>query len=650
MSEIEARIRIGDSLTNLIEGKSKFTLNPGVSPTDSPFRILNSPTTRLSGTDKETTIFNPDNGPEEITNLEEKLRVWEFNIKCSESENIDNLSAISLLKIHIVGKSSTAYQAYSKGSKKNVWFDIRLDNTLVWSSFIIIYGNVDDGNAYYTTSSSTNKKGLNIAIKLFCIPSAKSQKIFMRNDLLGSPGFISDTDSDGLADGWVALGTPVLSISDYGLVGEKSQSIIGSVFDGIESIKILCEKAVFGFIWVTLNSGQIVVRLYNDTDALGLTTYVVTAATIAANTDLSEVDDEGNIWYRFTFPYTLPSAKNLKLQVYADTGGANFNVDAAYLYSSVSAITTSNPSGWIGSSNLKNRYDPTIDIFNINYLDAWNISGDMPAAVNIFIEKTSVTDDRWIQVGKRNQGLLPNHDYPFWLDSTQGSGWTNTVDANASNGAYSRDTTGFNTWRYIFAAGIEKYFLDVPVRVFLLMRTSNLNNALNVHVRNHLSGDDFVIFENLGIVTEQTNQWALVDAGLINGKGTIPKSDLISNADVILTLDVTSQTVTGSIDLDAVLLIPTDDFFLAETEYTGDSILISEEYKSFYTFYDTYYVKRPHKGNMFYLDPKTETRLIFSLKGTTFPFSYNEKYTLNDEFRVSLEVTPISNHLIGDLE
>jgi len=120
------------------------------------------------------------------------------------------------------------------------------------------------------------------------------------------------------------------------------------------------------------------------------------------------------------------------------TGTAQF--DGAILVEA-----TSLPTAWASGREVRNHFDDDGQL-HINYLDLYDIPGDVPAAIQIKATENEAHTDFW--VGARHDErqtdssiFIEGEDFT----STIGTGWTVQANAGFSNGSYGRHNPVSNT-------------------------------------------------------------------------------------------------------------------------------------------------------------------------------------------------------------
>jgi len=114
----------------------------------------------------------------------------------------------------------------TSGDVNKVYCRIQPTGATNYTDYEVIYGRVDDSGSYYKSVDVTNTEATGVILELNVRAYGEGAPIPLRNDLPSSPHFLEDSNSDGLADGWSAVGTPTTNISTARyLIGGKSQQI-----------------------------------------------------------------------------------------------------------------------------------------------------------------------------------------------------------------------------------------------------------------------------------------------------------------------------------------------------------------------------------------------------------------------------------------
>ncbi len=258
--------------------------------------------------------------------------------------------------------------------------------------------------------------------------------VVVGQNLLGTPHFEEDGDSDGLADQWTLIGTPTYSLNTtYYLCGTRSQKIItdDATAEGIfQSMVVSSETSAIGYVWIHVDSGdEVAVELYDYT--AGQVRDLALYSTAGWQT---KVGAGGKTWKRLIVSSSSLVANNAHflriLRRLADaTEVTLFYVDQCYFEFG----TTTLPDAWGSCENVFNVRSATT-WGRINYRDVTDIDGDLDAPCNIKIEPaeefTGVDIDKfWIAI------VGPMHNIKHWGEIDM------SYDATRSNDSVYMTTT-----------------------------------------------------------------------------------------------------------------------------------------------------------------------------------------------------------------
>lgn len=651
---IRAWIIIEDGNTE-VDYVNRFPLYTG------RYQILDAPVTNITGQTPTETLHDSDDGPPDTINLEEQRRVWAFALKVTGDNPAQVSKNISNLRRHIQGKHSTAYQAYLNKSQPRVIFRMQLDSTgsSPLTDFVIQHGSIQDNSSYYRKDALINEIALDVNVNLICTPAGRGETITLRNDLASSPHFIEDSNGGGLADGWGASNWVTTLDTDIYLIGGKSQKLVTvdavstSNMNNTPAVAVAASSNIVAYIWITAPGAVDPIRLRIQ-DGGGLTIQQKIFTTDGSGTETSGISDmmvigaSGDKWYRVSFSGTNTNA-NVLLVVNRNAAEATqistYYVDGAYLEVGQTVI----PDAFSSTAALQNRYDPTAaNQERINYLDVWGVPGDMPAYVktDLSIIDTTFTGTLLNYVGQQHDGriLAANHVYRVEGENIATiAAWSNVVDATVSNGSYKRNantgTAMTNTLDFSVAQS-QSLFLT-PKRVFLRCRANLAGCTIAVTVIS-ASGDTILTLNTVNVVN--STSWYLLDLGILNGVGLIDPT----NPDVfdIFNVDfsiVATAPAAANIDFDVFYFMPVDEFMIYRPLTDNDSI--TAHYGGVENVYndnsDT--LNRPVSGSLYRTNPAMMSRYMFVVTDKT---GLSRLTDILPE--VSLTITPIASHLIGE--
>jgi len=554
------------------------------------------------------------------------------------------------------------YQTH--GDVNKVYCRIQPTGTTNYTDYEVIYGRVDDSGSYYKSVDVVNTEATGVILELNVRPYGEGEAITLRNDLPSSPHFLEDSNSDGLADGWLAVGTPTtgISVARY-LIGGKSQQITtnSSSNQGIRSglVTASSSSTAVAYVWLQgLTSGG----LFGDTVTINLTDgsdVSIQSKTFNPTTptgyDKSIVDSNGT-WYRYVVSGTNVNA-NFRLYITRTAALATkistFVVDAAYLQTG----TTTAPDAWCSTSAIYNRCDPvSANPERINYVDVWGVPGDSDAVVKTSVTLGSVSRTTII-ASRHSDGEILAANIDHWIESdeltTTSSSGTWSTGTGTSDNHYQRFTKGgspgTNSRAYISLTGSNaRALLKYPRRLFAVARASSTTSQFVGVV--YAAGEatsltDKTKTSDTGTAVQTVNTWELIDLGLINGYGLLPSSPPSdSDQEVSLNVYVQSAPSSSTNDIDALLLPVLGDEFVVwvgkeNTRSSGGEIVFDGTAKAVVSAASGIYEQTP--GGLWYAAPGKMNRYVFSVVGSS------GANTLADTMSVSFTVYPRTRHLLG---
>ena len=285
-----------------------------------------------------------------------------------------------------------------------------------------------------------------LSIDIVTEPFGYGSIVMLENEL-NNAHFEVDTDSDGLANAWTEIGSPVTTLpTDVKFVGSQSQKVVtsdDSSEEGVVHDTVACtthqgeDFAVF--CWISTSGDDVDLHITGDDS--GTIDHVSTGGAIAAVLDTKTVD--GTAWVKIGVVGTVgASDTTLAFRVERFTAAAitTFYVDACYLQ----WTSTLPSSGWMSYKHILNYHDTTFG--NINYIDVADIGGDVEAKTRITASSDVDIIGPTIWLGKRTKD---NVYYRATLDSTEedSTPTSTTADGDYSFGEYSNYTlTSTGLW------------------------------------------------------------------------------------------------------------------------------------------------------------------------------------------------------------
>ena len=526
------------------------------------------------------------------------------------------------------------------GDVNRVSMRIQKDGATNYTDHPIKYGYIRDDDAYYTEAQ--NILGWKPVIVLEVGPYGEGASFTLRNDLPSSPHCIEDSNSDGRPDGWTIVNFPTVSINTHNyLIGGKSLAMSGSNLDGVNTPTATATAPdIAAYVWVHVASGAATIDFRDSTGSVQQ--YTLTSTDSNEVSDKTITSSSGDTWYRVSYSASL-SGNNPFIRILC-SGTSQLRIDGAYLQTG----TTTVPDAWCSTSAIENRYDPTSsDEARINYVDVWGIPGDAPAIVDQQLTFGASVNEAMI-IGKGASGNYDAATRLHWFDGadlrvayTAGSD-SSPSDAARSGGTYIRYTGGLTStliqFDFTIATADAAKFNNSWLRVFLVARSSSSDTAF--YLDDVTANNKTVITESQGITT--ANTWELIDVGAIQ----FSNSNLYSTynpsvADTTVIIRAVLGADAGTIDLDAVLMVPTDEYFIAKnfSISNSDSFILGNERLAINDFTTS---QTSALGTMYEIDNEVSTRFIYAMYS-----SNTNAHDLDDTATVAFTIYPRTRHLLG---
>lgn len=649
-----------------------FQLTDGTTTVD---LIYNSSTQRnyklrrdgaqLGSTEPRAIWHRPSDYPAELIDAVDDTQIASLTVMVHQDSDIDDMLD-AIVKARRLLRQAKRY--YELGDVDRVTLKVQLDGATNATLWPVLYGWVDDSRAQYESVARKHGIAYDAQVVLHLAPYGEAETaITLRNVLHSSPHFVSDLNSDGLADGWALIGTPTTSIrTNRYLIGGSSQRIItdNSTSHGIRSdtIPVAISSTITAYAWV-YHSGfgvdPITVQL-NDGSGNLIAAKVLQAGDAGGVSDRIAPDavDGSQLWYRVALTGSNSSAADAQLLIYRASGSATQNsqfwIDACYM-----EVGGGAPDAWASAYAIDNRNDPnSSNEDRINYIDTWGVPGDAPALVTHKLDWTAITSSKSVfYAGKATDGKILAAERVSWVDSDQFS------TSFATNAAWSTGTgTSKNHYHRLTQDGsisegsgelslpsvsgdtVREMFAN-PIRAFGICRSSSVAATFKLSYGLNPATADSSEEITVGATV---NNWALLDFGMINMSGQLP-FDVPDTSEPDLNLLLTIEGLPGSgsdtADFDALLLMSTDEFLIVESSNftTSNEFYVRGHYQDT-ILSELGYRDKERLGTMWTLEPgRTMNRITFAITGPT------GIYTLTDAALVTLEITPRTRHLLGAL-
>lgn len=405
------------------------------------------------------------------------------------------------------------------------------------------------------------------SINVITHPAGYGPLVILHN-ILKTPGFGEDHDSDGLADNWTDLGaTAAFNTTNY-LVGERSQQITApSAGYGLRSdtasFNTLYRGQPFrGYVCVYRSSGsaEITATVVGDANGTCATAYYSTST-------VTDTGEGGATWRKLELSGTIgANDNNVYLQVVNETGSATFSVDKAYLQ----LDTTYMPSEWISSSFLANHYNSSRYFASptegtVPYLNVYDIRGDRPAYPKIIIRGADAnTHVKFLKItnSSNNQiNTLQGNGNGFYLQFT-GVG----PEGDRSGGSYHADTVldeNFTEWTKIQDTDLSVTDPRAWIGEVIVMSSMHKSDSRDAYVRGNFAFASEDYQDNFSEVTYTVeNEWRLVTTGPL----VVPNLHEDSTVNALAALEIKyagTDTGYGDINVDFALFAPISDGYIA---------------------------------------------------------------------------------------
>ena len=593
----------------------------------------------------EVLYHTPDNGSPIPVRATGKNKLIFLTVDVPTKSSWDDvLEIVNTLARLVDGPNSQAFRAQTDKSAEKVRVAIRPDGATYTTYYEVLHGFMDTSTAFTEPVAVLNVMGRNITLALTCVPFGKGEPFALKNMLPSSPHMLEDTNSDGLADGLTLVNSPTPSIAtNRYLVGGKSQKITtaasGDEGFATGTIAITGGDYLVAYIDAVTIHDPISLILRDDTGVIQQKKLLLNDSTAVSSRSMigESPSSSARTWYRVQLEGASDGAASTAwLQVRrlsADaTQATQFWVDKMYL-----DIARETPPAFGSTKNLVNRYDPSVDTDNINYLDVCDIPGDAPALVNVQLEP-GTGDALKYYMGAFADGQYLVADTPHWRDT---EGWTGTsgtwtTGTGTIDNHYHQCST--TTGVLSLTSSFGRQYAHQTWRVLALAYTSDVDATIQLAIT--YSGVTLAE-SSVGQLNKATT-WQWVDLGVINMQGVM--SDDVAGS---LTQQISiTQDASQTIRLDGLLYLPTQlGFSITEAlsfpavPRTVDIFYDASRQKA-YTLTEGLRINM--LGSVPLLLPGTPTsRYVFAVA------DFTDDVEITTDFAVTLTVTPRTSHLLG---
>ena len=490
-----------------------------------------------------------------------------------------------------------AQKAGMEDSIYPVYLQLQKDNATNAVKHRIKSGYIDDSLSHYIPYRHQGKvQALHVTVKLVLAPYGEwTSTLTLQNDMFSSPHFVEDSNSDGLADGWAAIAGETLTIAtENWLIGGQAQRIETdntAEIQGIraENVSSSISSRVNAYIWIAAadaGDDTITIQLRDGGGVVLDTGTFDPSSPTGYDKSITSPSGGTKTWYRYAVSDNGQGPRanvNIQLRVVrllADASAASslIYVDGAYVEVNGSNQTFA-PDAWMSAGNIDNRGDiqssSQATENYLNYWDIWGVPGDAPALVKTkFDWTTTAANANLMYVGKIADGDLLAADEIYWIedDAFSESAFANMTGSQPGDGArtageYRRmtddgagDGTGFFT---INLSGDSCLSLTHnPKRVVALLRTSNVSTDFYSFIT--AASQNVLLWESgsgssTTINLDNANQWTYLDLGTIVLRDYWPLGAADYTQYINFFIKFSINTPNATADLDAVLLLPTEE-------------------------------------------------------------------------------------------
>ncbi|MCP5016117.1 MAG: hypothetical protein GY938_12730 [Ketobacter sp.] len=612
----------------------------------------------------------PANDQPQLTDLLPGHQRFFFRLNIQGSDVDNTLNKLTELSRPIDGTDQQAGRFYIDGDVEQVRLKMQPDGATNTTYYNVVFGHIDALNGLFSEVGEDNGIVMNGRVDLTCEPLGEGDSIALRNDLASSPHFIEDSNSDGLADGLTSFGAPTLSIgTGRQLIGSHQRmDTDAATAQGFDTDTVTCGAGVdvVAYFWVyegsSLNDPLTLLVIDGGSNILGQTDHLGGAGN-PTGYDKTATDDQGGVWYRYSFAVTTVAA-NVRMRVNRTLANATaarpYLVDGFYLEIDQTVI----PNAWCSSSSLENRNDTATGATEsqINYIDVWGIPGDAPAILQTQNDMTGggVTQSDYIMAmqtdGKHNVAGVKhwvenNGGIVYALLPGEGTQITNAAPARTA-GDYLRHTAPASD--VVVTATADPYslveeaaaFFASPRRVFAIIRCSSASST--IEIANTYYGS--VSSEPVSV--NATNTWELRDLGLIT---PAPFDSVLEYTTAVGAAGIdfeVSNVANATFDIDAIMFLPVSaGFMMGAATGAINSALVTPLYtigKTQEFFSGNSPAINSTNGDVWTVaSGERMTRMIFVTHDVLFSGSYGME--ILDTWEFTLTITPRTRHLLGTL-
>ena len=294
------------------------------------------------------------------------------------------------------------YSAYGIGT--NVELQYAWDGATTTVYFDVITGSLDLGR-FQTIYLDKHHMVRSAIITLTCKPFARGAEVVLSN-YLRNPGF--ELWTGGVPDEWTLQNITATEDTDAADVhqGDSSCILLGA------------GGAAVSYAWQAINGWNVpLVKIYTFdlwvriVAGVGAEVQQISIEDGVAETFSGAIPKDGD-WHFVTVTRPLnPGATHCHVRIYYDTGASGqqldvMHVDQGGVWSYADCTPDYFPAaGWVSGRELTNRCDQSAGAGYenfINYLDTYEIPGDVPAALKVYVEEVDATNEMWVMQTTRH--------------------------------------------------------------------------------------------------------------------------------------------------------------------------------------------------------------------------------------------------------
>jgi len=324
-------------------------------------------------------------------------RLWPMRFKCGDEDSATKADTLANSITEFGKLMSQAERSNTIGDIDKVCLYIKMDGATNATYYDVVTA-APNGQSLLDEFHRRRGDG-EITITLETKPYGYGDEELLYN-YVSNPGFVKDTDSDGLANGWKETGSPTTSIdtTNY-LVGWQSQKVVtddsstegiggdgnNAYWTGSSGTDFLLYAWVYrsdGADEITLEARSVSIGSGSGSVNLGSATYGASTVTV--------VDAAGDTWRRLTVTGQVNDTGAFQMLCYRDSGDASeattFSVDKVYAYIGDTSI----PTAWSSRYYAGNVWDETEN--EENFIVVTDVPGDIDALTKFSCPSSNNTD------------------------------------------------------------------------------------------------------------------------------------------------------------------------------------------------------------------------------------------------------------------